>query len=97
MLNFEWDNDKATANQKKHGVTFKEAATVFRSSVSITFFDPDHSEGEDRFITVGFSALGRLLMVAHVERRDHIRIISARELTRRERKAYEEELNRRKN
>jgi uncharacterized DUF497 family protein len=96
MLKFEWDPPKAKANQRKHEVAFKEAATVFRDPMSITFYDPDHSEEEDRFMTVGFSTMGRLLMVAHTERRDQIRIISARELTRVERKAYEEEINRRK-
>lgn len=96
MLKFEWDPAKAKANQRKHRVAFKEAATVFRDSVSVTLYDPDHSEEEDRFMTVGFSTGGRLLMVAHTERRDQIRIISARELTWMERKAYEEEINRRK-
>ena len=96
MLKFEWDPVKAKANQKKHRVAFKEAATVFRDPMGITFYDPDHSEAEDRFMTVGFSTMGRLLMVAHAERGDQIRIISARELTKTERKAYEEEINRRK-
>jgi uncharacterized protein len=96
MLKFEWDPAKAKANQRKHQVDFKEAATVFRDPMSITFYDPDHSQEEDRFMTAGFSTKGRLLMVAHTERRDQIRIISARELTRVERKAYEEEINRRK-
>jgi hypothetical protein len=96
MLRFEWDPAKAKANQKKHRVSFKEAATVFRDPMSITFYDPDHSEAEDRFMIIGFSTIGRLLMVAHTERGDQIRIISARELTRVERKAYEKEINRRK-
>jgi uncharacterized protein len=69
---------------------------VFRDLMGITFYDPDHAAEEDRFMTAGFSTTGRLLMGAHTERGDHIRIISARELTRMERKAYEEELNRRK-
>lgn len=96
MLRFEWDPAKAKANQRKHKVTFKEAATVFRDPLSITFYDPDHSEGEDRFLTVGYSTWGRPLIMAHTERRERIRIISARELTRGERQAYEEESNRRK-
>ncbi|AEB08310.1 BrnT family toxin [Desulfobacca acetoxidans] len=96
MLRFEWDPAKEKANQKKHRVSFKEAATVFRDPLSITFYDPDHSEEEDRFVIVGFSTIGRLLMVAHTERVDQIRIISSRELTKVERKAYEEEINRRK-
>ena len=96
MLRFEWDPAKEKANQKKHRVSFKEAATVFRDPLSITFYDPDHSEEEDRFVIVGFSTIGRLLMVAHTERVDQIRIISSRELTKVERKAHEEEINRRK-
>jgi uncharacterized protein len=96
MLKFEWNPAKEEANQRKHRVDFKEAATVFRDPMGITFYDPDHSGEEDRFMTVGFSTKGKLLMVDHTERGDQIRIISARELTRVERKAYEEEINRRK-
>jgi uncharacterized protein len=96
MIEFEWDPVKAKMNLQKHGVAFKEAATVFKYPLSITTYDPDHSEEEDRFIAFGSSASGRLLMVAHTERGDRIRIISARELTRPERKAYEEEIKRRK-
>lgn len=96
MLKFEWDPAKARANQKKHQVSFGDAATVFREPLSITIYDPDHSQEEDRFLTIGFSASGQLLMIAHTERSDQIRIISARELTRAERKVYEEEINRRR-
>jgi uncharacterized DUF497 family protein len=96
MIEFEWDNSKAELNLKKHGVAFKEAATVFRDPLGITIFDPDHSEEEDRFITVGFSGNGRLLMVGHTDRGERIRIINARELSRAEREAYEEEIQRRK-
>lgn len=96
MLQFEWDPAKAKLNLGKHGVAFKEAATVFRDPVGITIFDPDHSEVEDRFITIGFSAAGRLLMVGHTDRGERIRIFNARELTRAEREAYEEEIQRRK-
>lgn len=74
----------------KHRVTFEDAATVFRDDLSITVPDPDHSTAEDRFITVGLSSQKKLLMVAHVERGDRIRIISARELTPREKRQYEE-------
>ena len=84
-------------NLQKHGVAFKEAATVFKDALSITTYDPDHSEEEERLIIFGSSASGRHLMVAHTDRGDRIRIISARVLTRRERKAYEEEIQRRKN
>jgi len=96
MIQFEWDPTKAKINLRKHGVAFKEASTIFKDHLSITTYDPDHSEEEDRFITFGFSASGRLLMVAHTDRGDRVRIISARELSRVEREAYEEEIQRRK-
>lgn len=96
MVQFEWDPGKAKMNLRKHGVAFKEAAAVFKDPLSITSYDPDHSEEEERFIIFGFSASGRLLMVAHTDRGNRIRIISTRELTRPERKAYEEEIQRRK-
>jgi len=89
MLDFEWDLNKAAANVGKHGVTFDEAATVFGDSLSLTVYDPDHSYDEDRYITMGTSADGRLLIVSHTDRDDRIRIISARKATRRERKVYE--------
>jgi hypothetical protein len=90
-MNFEWDPRKARKNLKKHGVSFTEAGTVFGDDLATTVPDPDHSEDEDRFITIGWSGRRRLLMISHTDRDDHIRIISARELTPRERKAYEEE------
>jgi uncharacterized DUF497 family protein len=96
MIQFEWDSTKARMNLRKHGVAFREAATVFRDPLGITIFDPDHSDEEERFITFVFSTAGRLLMVAHTDRGEGIRIISARELTRAEREAYEEEIERRK-
>jgi uncharacterized protein len=90
-VNFEWDPKKAARNLKKHKISFKEAATVFGNSLSITYADPDHSIDENRFITIGGSRKGRLLMVAHTDRGDSIRIINAREATRQERQFYEEE------
>ena len=89
-IGFEWDLGKAARNVRKHGVAFEDAATVFQDDLSITVPDPDHSMEEERFITVGVSSQNRLLMVAHTERGDFIRIISARELTPRERRQYEE-------
>ena len=89
-LIFEWDKRKAAANLKKHGVSFEEAATVFGDPLSITIEDPDHSEDETRFVIIGQSYQGRTIIVAHAERGDNIRIISARLATRRERQAYEE-------
>jgi uncharacterized protein len=97
MIKFEWDPDKAKMNLKKHGVGFREAASVYKDPLGITIYDPDRSVEEDRFITFGFSATGRLLMVAHTERGERIRIISARGLTRAEREAYEQEIQRRQN
>ena len=96
MIDFEWDPDKARTNLRKHGVAFKEAATVFRDPLSITVYDPDHSEEENRFVTVGSSVAGRLLIVAHTDRGARTRIISARELTHAESEAYENEIQRRK-
>jgi uncharacterized protein len=87
---FEWNPDKAAKNLRDHGVSFHEAATVFGDRMSVTVFDPDHLKEEDRYITIGLSNRRRLLIVAHTERGDRIRIISARELTRAERVAYEE-------
>jgi uncharacterized DUF497 family protein len=89
-IEFEWDPNKAEKNIKKHQVSFNEAATVFGDPLSMTFYDPDHSIDEDRYITVGLSRLGELLVVSHADRGDRIRIISARKATRRERKFYEE-------
>jgi uncharacterized DUF497 family protein len=89
-VEFEWDPDKAARNLRKHRVAFSEATTVFGDSLSITIADPDHSLEEVRLITVGLSKPGRWLMVAHTERGDSIRILSARVLTRSERRAYEE-------
>lgn len=89
-MKFSWDTKKAIANLKKHGVSFEEASTVFRDGLSVTGSDPDHSVGERRFVTFGNSSQNRLLVVAHTEEDDHIRIINARLVTRQERKIYEE-------
>lgn len=89
-MQFEWDLRKAAANFKKHGVSFEEAATAFRDSLAVTARDPDHSVGEDRFITFGVSNRGRLLVVSHTERGNVLRIISARQTTKGERRIYEE-------
>ena len=90
-LQFTWDPQKAAANLRKHGVGFPEAATAFADPLSLTIPDPDHSVGEERFVLIGQSERRRLVVVAHVERGELIRIISARPATRRERKTYEEE------
>jgi uncharacterized DUF497 family protein len=89
-MEFEWDPEKAARNLTKHGVSFAEAATVFGDPLAITYFDPDHSDEEDRFLTFGHSSDGELLVVSHTDRDDRTRIISARRATRKERKQYEE-------
>lgn len=89
---FTWDPRKAAANERKHRITFAEAATAFDDPLSMTVPDPDHSEGEARYLLVGRSAAGRLLVASHVDDTEyHIHIISARGATRRERRDYEEE------
>jgi hypothetical protein len=88
-MQFEWDPGKARRNLRKHGVSFDEAVTAFYDPLSATFNDPDHSVGEERYITVGFSSQNRLLIVAHTERGEVVRIISARLATAHERKRHE--------
>lgn len=90
-LVFEWDAEKASSNSRKHGVSFEEAGAAFADPLSLTISDAEHSEGERRFVLVGMSAAGRLIVVAHTDRRDRIRLISAREANPRERRAYESE------
>ena len=88
-MEFEWDPGKAASNLQKHGVSFEEASTVFSDFLSYTFTDPDHSSRELRFLTVGKTETGKLLVVSHTDRNAGIRIISARGLTNRERVLYE--------
>jgi len=88
-FSFEWDEAKAEANLRKHGVSFDEAVTVFGDPRALTFADTDHAEHEDRSRTYGRSSRGRLLVVIHTERRDGVRIISARRATRYEKGIYE--------
>ena len=89
MLQFDWDENKNISNIDKHYVSFAEAAFVFQDPLSATFPDPDHSLEEDRYLTIGMSALDRVLIVSPTDRDDRIRIISARLATRHERRAYE--------
>ncbi len=93
-MRFEWDRKKADRNLKKHGVSFDEAVTVFYDPLAATVDDPDHSVEEERLITIGFSARGRLVVVSHTEREGVVRIISARRATARERKRHEAEARR---
>ena len=89
-MDFQWEDAKAGSNAEKHGVTFAEAITVFADTLSVTGYDPGHSDEEDRFLTMGVSVEGRLLVVSHTDRGDAVRIISARAASRRERKDYED-------
>jgi uncharacterized protein len=89
-MHFEWDPAKARKNRRKHGVSFEEASSVFYDSLAVTGLDPDHSEGEERMVTFGMSSQSRLLVVAHTERGNAVRIISARIATQYERNIYEE-------
>ncbi|MEO6322388.1 MAG: BrnT family toxin [Polaromonas sp.] len=90
MFKFEWDDDKAASNLRKHGVSFDEAVSVFGDNLALTFSDTDHSEEEDRSRSYGISSSGRLLVVVHTERRNSLRIISARKATRYEKSIYEQ-------
>ena len=92
-LDFEWDEDKAIANLKKHKVSFEEAKTVFADPFAITIDDPKHSADERRFVDAGASADGKILVVSYTERERKIRLISCRKATRAERKIYEEREN----
>ena len=88
---FEWDPAKAEQNLRKHGVSFEEASTVFGDPLNLLMMDPDHSEGEQRYLLLGLSTQRRLLVVAFAERPPRTQLVSARLATRRERKRYEEE------
>jgi hypothetical protein len=90
MLLFEWDPNKARRNLEIHGVSFDEASTAFKDTLSLTIHDPLHSDEEDRFILIGNSYKNRLLVIVHLEKENKIRIISARKANRKERKQYEE-------
>ena len=90
-MEYEWDRQKAKYNLRKHGVSFEEASTVFNDILANVYEDPDHSVHERRFLIMGTSARGRLLNVSFADRKPRIRIISARVLTRREKKLYEKE------
>ena len=89
-MDYEWDHEKAESNLEKHGVSFEEAATVFGDPLYVDFYDPDHSVDEHRYLIMGQSTAGRLLIVSYSERDDVVRLISAREVTSSERRAYEE-------
>ena len=87
---FEWNKNKAAINFSKHQVSFEEAKTVFEDPLYVDFYDPDHSESEERYLIVGRSQQDKVLIVSYTERENVIRIISARKVTKAERKFYEE-------
>ncbi len=89
LTGFEWDIAKARSNEKKHGVCFEEAATIFDDPFSLTIYDPEHSQDEERFVTVGLSDQGNLLVVCHCDRDNKIRIINSWHAEPRERRRYE--------
>lgn len=89
VMQFEWNKDKAKVNLSKHEVSFDEAKTVFDDPLYIDFHDPDHSKDEDRYILIGQSDQGRLMVVSYTERKQKIRLISARKATPKEKEAYE--------
>jgi uncharacterized protein len=91
-MSFDWDEEKAKSNLAKHGVSFDEATSVFDDPLFLTFADPEHFLQEQRFLVMGESARGKLLVVSYTDRRNITRLISARPVTRKERKAYESEL-----
>lgn len=86
---FEWDDEKAISNFKKHDVSLEEGAAIFNDPLVATILDPNHSEGEERYISIGISIQGRLLVVVHTDREERIRLISCRKATNTERKVYE--------
>ncbi len=90
-LTFEWDEEKAKVNLRKHKVSFEEAKTVFNDPFLMTFPDPEHSDSEQRYLNIGHSSKGQVLVVVHMEREANIRIISGRKATTSERRDYEEE------
>jgi len=93
-MNFEWNEAKNKVNREKHGIWFEEARSVFADDLARVFYDPEHSEDEERFIVIGMSSSSRLLMVVHCYREEGVivRIISARKSTKKERLEYEERI-----
>jgi uncharacterized DUF497 family protein len=87
---YEWEAKKAKANLRKHGASFEDASTIFLDPLALTFLDPDHSDAEEREVTIGLTSGGQVLFVSHCARGANIRIISARKATKRERRQYEE-------
>ena len=88
-VEFEWDDEKAESNLEKHGVGFEDGATIFNDPLIATIQDPDHSANEERYVSIGISVLGDLLVVVHTERGERIRLVSCRKANNAERKAYE--------
>ena len=93
-LTFEWDEEKSRSNFRKHGVSFEEAKTVFNDPFAISIDDPDHSDEDERYIDIGISSKGRVVVVWYTERNENIRIIGCRKATKTESRAYENKENR---
>jgi len=91
-MQFEWDDVKAERNSRIHGISFEEAKTVFSDPLFVVFNDVEHSQQEQRYIIMGESYVGRVLVVAYTESEMKTRLISAREATRKERQSYEQEI-----
>ena len=89
-MTFEWDQQKAQSNLVKQNVSFEEAQTVFDDPLYVDFYDPDHSQNENRYIIIGASSMGHILLVSYIERGNITRIISARKVTKQEFKTYQE-------
>ena len=89
-LNFEWDEEKAKENFRKHKVSFEEAKTIFADPFLMTFPDPEHSNNEQRYLNIGICSKGLIFVLVHTEREGNIRIINCRKATTNERRAYEE-------
>ncbi len=90
IMEFKWDNHKALINMKKHKISFQEAATIFADPLAMTFDDPDHSVGEHRILTFGTTRVGKTVVISHTQTNNEVRLISARLMTKQERKMYEE-------
>ncbi|MBM3124134.1 MAG: BrnT family toxin [Chloroflexi bacterium] len=90
-IEFEWDDEKAESNLEKHGVSFEEAATIFNDPLIASISDPAHSRAEERYISMGISISGHVLVVVHTEREKRIRLISCRKATKNERKTYDDQ------
>jgi hypothetical protein len=93
-MKFEWNIEKARKNERKRGISFQDSLTVFKDELSLTYPDADHSTDEDRFLIIGLSSSGNVLVISHTFRNECVRIISARKATKKERSFYENQATR---